>query len=122
MKPNTDRQSSQLFAAAKRRIAGALFLLCCHGLAGAQSPGVSVLMHGQARTGRAHDNVTRQERERVSPKRAAASQREARARAMRYRAERDAAARHSRGSLSADERRRLRQSLYELGREMYHGS
>lgn len=121
MKPNTDRQYSQLFAAAKRRIAGALFLLCCHGLAWAQSPGVSALMHGQARTGRTHDNVTRQERERVSPRRNA-SQREARARAMRYRAERDAAARHSRGSLSADERRRLRQSLYELGREMYHGS
>ncbi|MBY4897582.1 hypothetical protein [Cupriavidus sp. AU9028] len=119
MKPNTDRQSPHRFGRAKRRIAGVLFLLCCHGVAWAQSPGVSALMQGHGRTGRAPDGVARQERDRVVPKRAA-TQREARARALRYRAERDAG-RSQRGGLSAEERRRLRQSLYELGREMYHG-
>ena len=56
-----------------------------------------------------------------------ASQREARTRAERHRAEQREAERSSHqgrsgSSLSPDERRKLRQNLYDLGREMYQGS
>ncbi|WP_237716860.1 hypothetical protein [Cupriavidus basilensis] len=81
-----------------------------------QSPGMAHLLPG-AGNAAGRDAAPRNERERYS-------QDEARARAGKYRAERDMGNRpHAspNDKLSPDERRKLRQNLYELGREMYQG-
>ncbi|MBY4945292.1 hypothetical protein K6V92_01460 [Cupriavidus respiraculi] len=72
-----------------------------------------------AHAGRKADAPSRAERDRQA-------HREARARALRHRAEQreanERALRPANGSkLSPDERRKLRQSLQDLGREMYKG-
>jgi Spy/CpxP family protein refolding chaperone len=89
----------------------------------AQSPGIEFLRQGNhrpsAHAGRKTDSPSRLERDRQA-------HREARGRAMRHRAEQreanERAMRATNGSkLSPDERRKLRQSLHDLGREMYKG-
>jgi len=74
----------------------------------AQSAGIGRLMHGgefSAERSRQHDSRRHADRDRE-----------------RHRAEREGNERGGHGDrLSPDERRRLRQSLYDLGREMYGG-
>lgn len=107
-------------------LAGASLALClaagATGLARAQSAGMANLLHGQERpAGRASEPPGQAARERRE-------QQEARARAEKHRAERDMAERAERQGrtggnpkLSPDERRKLRQNLYDLSREMYSG-
>ena len=82
-----------------------------------QSPGMAHLFPGAGKPA-AREAAPRNEREPYSKD-------EARARAGKYRAERDMNERlpHAfpNDKLSPDERRKLRQNLYELGREMYQG-
>ncbi|WP_420993880.1 hypothetical protein ACKI2N_009040 [Cupriavidus sp. 30B13] len=113
------------------RAGAAVALLLAAGAGHAQSPGMAHLLQSPGRaappappTGPngpnvpSRDGFPRNERERFG-------QDEARARAGKYRAERDLNDRLSRGlpndKLSPDERRKLRQNLYDLGREMYQG-
>lgn len=91
----------------------ALWLCAAPQPARAQSAGMANLLHGH-------------ERPSTHASDAGASQREARARAERHRAEQREVERSGRqgrsgSSLSPDERRKLRQNLYDLGREMYQG-
>ncbi|MCD9121319.1 hypothetical protein [Cupriavidus sp. UGS-1] len=129
MKAKSTRSEPRRASGARRRVAGALLALLLPSMllhaasASAQSPGLGALLQGHGRhPGRGGEGYAgnpghaRHERERPSP-------RESRGRTNRQRAERDAAERQGRGGkLSADERRKLRQSLYDIGREMYHGN
>ncbi|WP_454731431.1 MULTISPECIES: hypothetical protein [Cupriavidus] len=104
------------------RTGAAVALLLAAGAGHAQSPGMAHLLQSPGRAAApnppARDGFARNERERFG-------QDEARARAGKYRAERDLNERLSRDQsndkLSPDERRKLRQNLYDLGREMYQG-
>ncbi|WP_454720990.1 MULTISPECIES: hypothetical protein [Cupriavidus] len=109
------------------RTGAAAALLLAAGAGHAQSPGMAHLLQSPGRaapsspggaSGPSRDGFARSEREHFG-------QDEARARAGKYRAERDLNERLSRGQssdkLSPDERRKLRQNLYDLGREMYQG-
>jgi len=118
MKVNRNRHGQTLHGAASARLARAgmaLALCLAAGPGHAQSAGVASLQHRQERTS-AHASEA-----------ASNGQREARARAERYRAEQREAehgrAGHGLGGagLSPDERRKLRQNLYDLSREMYRG-
>ncbi|MCT9071739.1 hypothetical protein [Cupriavidus gilardii] len=129
MKAKSTRSEPRRASGARRRVAGALLALLLPSMllhaasASAQSPGLGALLQGHARhPGRGaegypgHPGHARQDRERPSP-------RESRGRANRQRAEREAGERQGRsGKLSADERRKLRQSLYDISREMYQGN
>lgn len=104
-------------------IGSAIMLILAARPVAAQSPGIEFLRQGNGRpsahAGRKPDTPSRAERDRQA-------HREARARALRHRAEQreanERAMRPASGSnLSPDERRKLRQSLHELGREMYKG-
>ena len=110
-------------AAVGATIGSAIALLLAATTAAAQSPGIEFLRQGNGRpsahAGRKADAPSRAERDRQA-------HREARARALRHRAEQreanERALRPANGSkLSPDERRKLRQSLQDLGREMYKG-
>ncbi|AOZ06446.1 hypothetical protein BKK80_11910 [Cupriavidus malaysiensis] len=115
MKVNRNRPWLALRRAAGARLCFALAmtaLFACPG-AQAQSAGISRLLHGgdaRAERLRKHEGRRPPERE-------------------RRRFERDNGERSERGArgdrgerLSPDERRRLRQNLYDLGREMYGGA
>ncbi len=126
MKAKSTRSEPRRAPGARRRVAGALLALLLPSMllhaasASAQSPGLGALLQGHGRhPGRGAEGYpghARQDRERPSP-------RESRGRANRQRAEREAGERQGRGGkLSADERRKLRQSLYDIGREMYQGN
>lgn len=135
MKAKSNRSEPRRASGARRRVAGALLALLLPSMllhaasASAQSPGLGALLQGHGRhPGRAAEGYAgyrghpgnpghaRQDRERPPS-------RESRGRANRQRAEREAGERQGRGGkLSADERRKLRQSLYDIGREMYQGN
>ncbi|CAG9178170.1 hypothetical protein [Cupriavidus pinatubonensis] len=116
MKVNRNRHGLTLHGAFGVCVAlagAALWLSAAPRPAAAQSAGMANLLHGH-------------ERPSTHASEAASSQREARARAERHRAEQREAERaghqgRSGSSLSPDERRKLRQNLYDLGREMYQG-
>ncbi|QET01424.1 hypothetical protein FOB72_04800 [Cupriavidus pauculus] len=109
-------------------IAGMVIAVCLlpHA-ARAQSAGMANLLHhppapaspaSPASDGRAHANAAHER----------ADQREARARAEKYRTERDMAERATRQGpgggnpkLSPDERKTLRKNLFDLSKEMYSG-
>lgn len=83
----------------------------------AQSPGMGALFQKHGRVSSRGDMPPRLDRGRES------SGTQGRPRQTRQRAEHEAQERQGRyGRLSPDERRRLRQSLYEIGREMYEGN
>jgi Ni/Co efflux regulator RcnB len=118
------RMRRGVVAAAIGMAAGtAMVLIFAASPVAAQSPGTEFLRQGNhrpsAHAGRKTDAPARLERDRQA-------HREARSRALRHRAEqREATERSMRAGsgskLSPDERRKLRQSLQELGREMYKG-
>ncbi len=130
MKVNRNRheQPSRHAAGVRKTLVGTALALCLAatfaGLAHGQSAGMANLLHRQDRpAGRASDASAQAAHERHD-------QQEARARADKHRAERDMAERaerQGRGSgngnpkLSPDERRKLRQNLQDLSREMYSG-
>ncbi|KAA6125247.1 hypothetical protein KZ686_10495 [Cupriavidus cauae] len=126
MKAKSTRSEPRRASGARRRVAGALLALLLPSMllhaasASAQSPGLGALLQGHGRhPGRGAEGYpghARKDRERPPP-------RETRGRANRQRAEREAGERPGRGGkLSADERRKLRQSLYDISREMYQGN
>ncbi|MDF3837044.1 hypothetical protein P3W85_29425 [Cupriavidus basilensis] len=98
------------------RVGAAVALLLAASAGYPQSPGMAQLLSGAGKAN-SREGGGRNERERHG-------QDEARARG-KYRGEREVTERLPRGSahdrLSPDERRKLRQNLYELGREMYQG-
>jgi hypothetical protein len=98
-------------------VAGAT-LLFAPGTALAQSPGLGTLRHAfDAQQGRGANEPGHAEPER-------GGQREARQGPGKLRPQREAADRGGRGqggALTPDERRRLRQNLHDLSREMYQG-
>lgn len=94
----------------------ATVLLLAAGIVRAQSPGMSALLQAPGHPGLVPQGESAgADRDRA--------RHDAAQRSRRTRTERDAAVRRglSQGSLSFDERRRLRQNLYELSREMYKG-
>nr|WP_144834172.1 hypothetical protein [Cupriavidus gilardii] len=124
MKVKPDRSDSRSAPRRRRLVAGGLLALLMAPLwqaspVHAQSPGIGALTQGHGRPpGRGAAGARRDGERRAIPP-------EGRPRGNRQRGDRQAADRSGRGNdarLSPDERRRLRQNLYELGREMYHGS
>lgn len=123
MKVKTDRSDLPPARLRRRLIAGGLLALLAvppwlPPAAMAQSPGIGALIHGHGKAPGRPYLQPRRERERQS------SAPEGRARQGRQRGEREGGERQGRNGakLSPDERRSLRQSLYDLGREMYQGS
>jgi len=94
------------------RAGAAVALLLAASAGYPQSPGMAHLLPGPGKAGLRDGGPHN-------------GQDEARARAGKYRTERDLNERLPRAlpndKLSPDERRKLRQNLYELGREMYQG-
>lgn len=121
MKLKPDRSDSRSAPRRRRLVAGGLLTLLVAPLwqaapVLAQSPGIGALSQGHGRMPVRAGDRRDGERRAMPP--------EGRPRNGRQRGERQATERtgHNDARLSPDERRRLRQNLYELGREMYQGS
>lgn len=100
-------------------LAGALLMAAAPAMVRAQSPGIAALMQGPTRgASRVADNG----RERHARREARPRAHKPQARVERIeRSGLDPQGRAQASRLSVDERRRLRQTLYELSREVYSG-